>query len=146
MVINNYGLRVYRRYSTTITITYGTRPELIEQFVEGLRQIVSIHPDTRKDAFYVHLNGMSSSSLDILFYIFFDVPDWDAELKAKEEVLLATLRLAEELGVEFAYPTTSVHVERFPGQKTEEIAPNKKASDSKLNNFLEDYKKRFEER
>ena len=146
MVINNYGLRVYRRYSTTITITYGTRPELIEQFVEGLRQIVSIHPDTRKDAFYVHLNGMSSSSLDILFYIFFDVPDWDAELKAKEEILLATLRLAEELGVEFAYPTTSVHVERFPGQKTEEIAPNKKASDSKLNNFLEDYKKRFEER
>ena len=90
MIINNYGLRVYRRYSTTITITYGTKPELIEQFVEGLRQIVALHPDTRKDAFYVHLNGMSSSSLDILFYIFFDVPDWNAELKAKEEILLAT--------------------------------------------------------
>ncbi|MEO0340458.1 MAG: mechanosensitive ion channel family protein [Bacteroidota bacterium] len=146
MVINNYGLRVYRRYSTTITITYGTRPELIEQFVEGLRQIVALHPDTRKDAFYVHLNGMSASSLDILFYIFFDVPDWNAELKAKEEILLATLRLAEQLGVEFAYPTTSVHVEKFPGQLSEANTMDKTTAGAKLNNFLEDYKKQFEGR
>ena len=115
MVVNNYGLRQYRRFSATISLTYDTPPELIEKFVEGLKGIVARHERTRKDYYEVHLNGMGTHSLDILFYIFFEVPSWSEELKSKHEVLMEVLKLAKTLGVRFAFPTQTLHLEEMPG-------------------------------
>ncbi|HKK78511.1 MAG TPA: mechanosensitive ion channel family protein, partial [Phaeodactylibacter sp.] len=81
MVVDNFGLRRYRRFYTTIAITYDTPPELIERFVDGLKDIIAAHPDTRKDFYEVRLNGLGAHSLDIMFYSFFDVPDWSQEVK-----------------------------------------------------------------
>ncbi len=113
-MIDNHGLRVYRRFMTKIALTYDTPPHLIEVFVEGLKEIVEKHPQTRKDYYEIHFNEMGSSSLDILFYIFFKVPSWSEELKARHEVLIEIVKLAEELGVNFAFPTQTLHVETFP--------------------------------
>jgi MscS family membrane protein len=118
MTIDNMGLRVYRRYRTSLALTYDTPPELIEAFVEGLHEIVQKHPDTRKDNYHIYLNHFNATSLDVLFYIFFQVPDWATELRARQEVMLAILRLAKTLGVRFAFPTQSLHIEDFPGQKS----------------------------
>jgi len=115
--IDNHGLRVYRRFMTTIALTYDTPPELIDSFVDGLKEIVKKHPKTRKDYFEIHLNGMGASSLDILFYIFFEVPSWSDELKSRHEVLLDIISLAERIGVNFAFPTQTLHVETFPEKK-----------------------------
>jgi len=138
MVVNNYGLRRYRRYSATISITYDTHPDLIEKFVEGLRQIVEEHPMTRKDYYEIHLNAMSNSSLDILFYIFFDVPTWTDELKGKQDVLLQVVRLARALGVRFAFPTQTLHVEEFPGTTptTPHTSTDPEAMDKRLAEFF----------
>ncbi|MCP4520367.1 MAG: mechanosensitive ion channel family protein [Cytophagales bacterium] len=114
MTIDNMGLRKYRRYKTYLSITYGTPTEKIDAFVEGLREIVETHPDTRKDSYHVYFNTFNSSSLDVLFYIFFKVPDWGAELKARHEVNIQIMKLAEELGVEFAFNTQTLHIESMP--------------------------------
>lgn len=114
--IDNHGMRQYRRFFTQIAVTYDTPPELIETFVTGLRKIVETHPDTRKDYYNIFLNDMASSSLNIMFYIFFQVPDWTAELKARHEVLIEIIKLAKALGVHFAFPTQTLHMENFPGQ------------------------------
>ncbi|NJO03127.1 MAG: mechanosensitive ion channel [Bacteroidia bacterium] len=105
MVVDNMGLRRYRRFRTTLAVTYDTPPPLIEAFVEGIRQIIANHPDTRKDYYFVYFNEFNSASLDILFYTFFEVPDWGRELKARHEVMLAILNLAKVLRVRFAFPT-----------------------------------------
>lgn len=115
-VIDNHGLRKYRRFYTQITITYDTPPELIEVFVKGLRGIVENHPNTWKDNYHVYFNDMASSSLNIMFYIFFEVPSWAQELKARHEVLMEVIKLAQELGINFAFPTQTLHVENLPGQ------------------------------
>lgn len=115
-VIDNHGLRKYRRFYTQLTITYDTPPELIEVFVEGLRKIVDTHPNTRKDNYHVYFNDMASHSLNIMFYIFFEVPTWGEELKARHEILMEIVKLARELGVNFAFPTQTLHVENIPGQ------------------------------
>ncbi len=139
MVVDNFGLRVYRRYSTKLQVTYDTPPELIDQFTEGLREIVRRHPRTRKDYFEIHLNDLNAHSLDILFYIFFDVPSWSEELRSRHEVLRAVIELAHTLGVRFAFPTSTVHVEAFPGNGVTspayEIQPDKVKT--KLENFYE---------
>lgn len=114
MIVDNMGMRHYRRYSTTIAVTYDTPPETVQAFVEGLRSIVARHPFTRKDVYHIYLNDFGASSLNILLYIFFSVPDWATELKSKHEINIEVMKLADHLGVRFAFPTQTLHVESFP--------------------------------
>lgn len=115
--IDNHGLRQFRRFYTTITITYDTPPHLVEAFVAGLRKIVEEHPDTRKDVYHVYFNDMAAYSLNIMFYIFFAVPTWGEELRCRHEILIQIMKLAEKLGVQFAFPTQTLHMESFPEKK-----------------------------
>ena len=114
--IDNHGLRAYRRFFMQIALTYDTPTELIKVYVEGLRKIVDTHADTRKDYYEIHLNEMADSSLNIMFYIFFEVPTWTDELRARHEVILQIIDLAKTLGVNFAFPTQTIQVETLPGQ------------------------------
>lgn len=144
--VDNFGLRVYRRYKSVINLTYSTPPNLIDKYVDGLRQIVANHPKTRKDYYEIHMNEMSPASLNILFYIFFEVPSWSEELKARHEIILETLRLAESLGVQFAFPTQTIHIEEMPGQPslTPQNRLNNEEIDNKVALFINDYKKRHD--
>jgi MscS family membrane protein len=115
--VDNYGRRRYRRYKTHLAITYGTRPDTIEAFCEGIRELIRQHPYARKDYFHVWLNKFGASSLDVLVYMFHDAPDWATELRERQRFMLDIMRLAEHLGVEFAFPTQTLHIESggFPG-------------------------------
>lgn len=115
--VDNHGLRNYRRFYTQIAVQYDTPSDLINVFVDGLREIVKKHPHTLKSNFHVYLNNMADSSLNVMFYIFFKVPDWGAELRCRHEILIEIIRLAESLGVNFAFPTTTLHMETFPEKK-----------------------------
>ncbi len=108
--IDNYGRRSFRRFTTKIGITYDTPPECIEAFCEGIRQIIIAHQWTRKDYFHVYLNNMATHSLEILLYVFWQVPDWSKELLEKHRLLLDILRLGESLNVSFAFPTQTLHL------------------------------------
>lgn len=112
--IDNHGLRQFRRFYTRLGITYDTPPDLIVSFVEGLRKIVEIHPHTRKDVYHIYLNEFGASSLEIMFYVFFKAPDWGKELTYRHELMLEIIHLANHLGVRFAFPTQTLHVETFP--------------------------------
>lgn len=138
-MIDNHGLRVYRRFMTTLSLTYDTPAERIEVFVEGLKELVKQHDKTRKDYYEIHMNDMASSSLNILFYIFFKVPSWSEELRARHEILLDIINLADELGVNFAFPTQTLHVETFPEKKgnSPEYVESTPELKKKVEQFLE---------
>lgn len=112
--VDNMGRREYRRVREYLNVTYDTPPEKIEAFLEGIKNIIKNNPNTRKDYFHVVFNRFGPSSLDILLYFFLKVPDWSNELVEKQNIFLEILRLAQELGVDFAFPTQSLHVESFP--------------------------------
>jgi len=116
--IDNHGLRVYRRYYTKLAITYDTPPRLIEVFINGLNKIVENHPHTRKDKYHIFMNDFGGSSLDIMFYIFFQAPNWALELQYRHEIIIQILKLAEELNVRFAFPTRTLHMETFPDKSS----------------------------
>lgn len=118
MTTDNHGMRTYRRFNTKITVTYDTPPASIRLFVEALRKLVEEHPNAVNDNYKIHLNGMGSSALEILFYVFLDAENWDKELEYKQDLLMGILELAETLGVRFAFPTQTLHVEEFPGQES----------------------------
>lgn len=108
--IDNYGGRKFRRMNIKLGVTYATPPEKIEAFCEAIRQLILSHPYTRKDYFHVYLNHFSSSSLDILLYVFWEVPNWATELTERHRLLIDILRVAKEIDVDFAFPTQTLHL------------------------------------
>lgn len=135
--IDNHGLRKYRRFYTQLALTYDTPAPVIQVFVDGLKEIVARHPKTRKDAHEIHFNQMADSSLNVMFYIFFDVPSWSEELLARHQVLIEVVKLAEQLGVNFAFPTQTIHIENQPGQPS--LSPEYDISRDGLKKKLETY-------
>ena len=112
--IDNYGARHYRRLSTKIAIEYGTPPEKIEAFCEGIRQLILKHPHTRKEKYQVWLNNMGDSALEVMLYVFWRVPSWSQELKERHRLLMDILRLGKTMEIQFAFPTHTIHT--IPGQ------------------------------
>ena len=116
--VDNLGMRNYRRVRTTIGITYDTSAEKIEAFIEGIKNIIIANPTTRKETFQVTLNDFGASSLNILLNFFVTVPTWAEELVERQRIFLEIIRLARTLGVEFAFPTQTVHIETTPEHPT----------------------------
>lgn len=114
MVVNNMGMRQHRRYLATLGIEYGTPPDRIEAFVKDLRHLAETYPSAVPGQSQVHLFSFSASSLDIRFQVFLDVPNFDAELVCREELMFAILKTAEKLQVGFAFPTQTLHVASVP--------------------------------
>ncbi len=114
--VDNMGLRRWRRYKATLGLTYHTRPEQVQAFVEGVRALIRSNPGTRKDYYIVEFHGFGAASLDIMIYCFIDASSWNEELRTRHVLNLDIMRLAEDLGVEFAFPTQTLHVASSPGQ------------------------------
>ncbi|MBN1772310.1 MAG: mechanosensitive ion channel family protein [Deltaproteobacteria bacterium] len=108
--VDNYGRRRFRRFKTHIDLTYDTPPERIEAFCAGIRELILVHPFTRKDYFHVWLNEFGPASLRVLVYMFHETPDWATELRERHRFMLDVIRLAARLQVEFAFPTQTLHV------------------------------------
>lgn len=117
-VIDNYGERTARRCSMTLGLTYDTPAEHMQAFVEGIRAILRANDFTVKNRYEVHFKEYGASSLGVLVYFFLEVPSWSIELRERHNIFLEILRLAEELGVAFAFPTQTLHIESLaqPGQ------------------------------
>lgn len=143
--IDNLGQRQQRRLKTTVSVAYHTPLELVEIFIAGLHEVVDRHPETDKEKKYIHLNHLGTSSLDIIFVIYFNTNDWAIELKYKEEIIFAILHLANTLGVQIAYPSSSLYIESMPEKESrisdykEELALAKQ----RLNEYFEKLKQKY---
>ncbi len=131
-MVDNYGRRRYRRWKTMLGVAYETPPDRIEALCEGIREFVRIHPYTRKDYFQVYVNEYAASSINILLYIFHEVPDWSAELRERHRLMIDILRLCHRLGVTIAYPTQTIyHAPAAPSGDPPEL-PKREQTDANL--------------
>ncbi len=110
--IDNLGARSRRRWSTRLELAYDTPPELIDAFCDGVRRLIEDHPLTRKEGFHCVLNEFGESGLEVMLYLFFNTQSWAVELTERHRLALDIIRLADELGVEFAFPTRTVFLKR----------------------------------
>ena len=142
LVINNSGLRLYRRYNTQLGLRYDTPPELIEAFVKGVREIIIAHPDTKSDSFNVEFTGFGDSALLIMMNMYLKDLAWSSEQKSRHQIHITIVKLAKELGVDFAFPSTTVMIEQFPEKKSLEPHYNndQKRIDTVINKIVSDFK------
>ncbi len=102
--IDNLGQRIYRRYKTTLVIKYETPSSLIEEFTNRISESIAKQPETRKDFFMVYMSDFNMYGVEVLIYTFFEVSDWDKEMKAKHDLIKTILNIKDELKIEFAVP------------------------------------------
>jgi MscS family membrane protein len=141
MIIDNLGMRIYRRYRTMLNINYNTHPVLIKAFVKGLKELVLKNPNTRKDFYGINFYEYGNHSLNILFNIFFTVPTFEQEWDIREEINFQILELATELGIKFAFPTQTLNIESLPNSelKKMEVKLDEAEIDKKLEKIIKKY-------
>ena len=141
--INNKGLRVYRRYTTELGVRYDTPPDLIEAFVKGIKSIIALHPSTKSQAYNVDFIAFGDSSLKILVNVYFEGLDWGEEQSSKHILHMAIVKLASAIGVQFAFPSSTLMIEELPGQRS--LAPayetNKKEIEKRIEKILDDFER-----
>jgi MscS family membrane protein len=126
--VDNLGAREYRRIKMRLGVTYDTPPDKLESFIEGIRELVRRHPYTRKEYYHVYFNSFGDSGLEVLLYCFVRTPDWATELRERHRLLIDILRLANELSVEFAFPTRTLHMVQGEMPEHGETAPDLKTA------------------
>ncbi len=145
--VTNLGARQFRLFNSTIGLTYDTPPDLLEAYIQGIREIMLIHPRVSNEDIYVRFVEFGASSLNIFVRAYIVVATYAEELEVKEEINMAILRWAQELGVNFAFPTTTVQVEQFPGQVN--LTPSYDARSETMKqrwaNFAGKYRKQLQE-
>jgi MscS family membrane protein len=108
----NYSARPKRRIKFTLGVTYGTTAAQMTQVVEGIKQIINDDPRFDHNFYMVRFTDFGAYSLDIFIYCFTRTIVWDEHLQIKEDFNLKIMYLLEELGVEVAFPSQTVFLDK----------------------------------
>jgi len=114
--IDNLGAREFRRVKVNLGLTYGTSTENITAFVEGVRNILSNTEEVNQGNAEVHFLEFGASSLDVMTSYYLRVDGWHDEMVVRSKINMEIIRLAETLGVDFAFPSQSLYVESLPSK------------------------------
>ena len=110
--LDNFGARTFRLYQTTLGLTYDTSPAKIEEFIGRLKLLVEQEESIDNDSAKISFTELAASSLNILFKVPLQISSFDEEIEIKQRINLSILKIAEDIGVEFAFPSTSVYIEK----------------------------------
>ena len=113
--INNWSRMKKRRIKMTVGVTYDTGPDKMDLLVKRIREIIAEDEKIRDDFYLVNFDNFGPHSLDVFIYCFTVTTNWGDFLQAKQEFMLKIMRAVEALGLSFAFPTQSLHVESLPG-------------------------------
>ena len=91
----------------------------------------------KQDFFEVHFIEYAAYSLNVMVYCFIDTREWSDELEVKHRFFLQILQLAKDVGVEFAFPTQTLHVDSFFSDQPRQVG--RKLSDEELGAAVTQY-------
>jgi MscS family membrane protein len=138
-MVDNHGRRKYRRYKTVLGLTYDTPPEKVQAFCEGVRAILAGMAAVRKDLYRVEFVQFGASALEIEIICFFTVTSTDDEMAARTQVNLEMMRLAAHLGVAFAFPTQTVHVDTLAAPGSTRVPPPHEPDRAQLTQVIDGF-------
>ncbi|MFW6371121.1 MAG: mechanosensitive ion channel family protein [Bacteroidota bacterium] len=113
--IQNIGKRPYIRRVANITITYDTPPEKVNRAVEILKELLDNHegmdPEFPPRVFFSEFNA---DSLNILMIYWYHPPEYWQYLEFTEKLNFQILQRFNDEGIDFAFPTQTLHVAGDP--------------------------------
>ena len=109
-----YGRRRKRQIILRLSITYDTPREMMDAFVERLREMLRDFPRMDPEH-YVGLNDFAASSIDIDLRCYLWVGTYGDQVEHQHRLIGDIVALAEATGVRFAFPTRTLHVSAESG-------------------------------
>ena len=108
--LESFQLRDRMRLATTVGLTYATTRQQMQAVLAGFERVLRSHPRIWADEVIVKFKAFGSSSLDIEVMAWFQVPTWEAFQECRQDVLLEFMRVVDEAGSSFAFPTRTIHL------------------------------------
>lgn len=124
--ITNWSKMSYRRVKMTIGVEYRTTSVQLENIINRIRDYLSINPDIANPpavAQMVHVVKFGSSSINFNLYYFTKTTNWAEWRHVRHENMIEFMRIIEDEGASFAFPSQSVYLETTPdndGKQMEE--------------------------
>jgi small-conductance mechanosensitive channel len=108
--IRNYGRMFERRIAFTIGVVYQTPAEKLEQIPKILEDIMLKLESARFDRAHFQRFGDFSLNFEIVYYV--ESSDYRLYMDIQQAVNLEIYRRFADAGIEFAYPTQTLFVNR----------------------------------
>ena len=113
--ILNYSNRNYRRINWTIGLEYNSTLDQIKNLTNTISSYLNESENFMVDQnhkAYVRLEKFNDSSIDILIICFTSTKDWEKYLEIKEDLAIKIKDSVEKIGLNFAFPSQSIYVEK----------------------------------
>jgi small-conductance mechanosensitive channel len=111
--LRNYKRMHERRIVFSFGLTYDATPEQIEQVVQTVTEIVKKQEKVRFDRAHFFKFGESSLDFEVVYIVLSD--EYNVYMDIQQRINLEMMRAFADMGVEFAFPTRTVVVEKLPG-------------------------------
>ncbi|MEX1309100.1 MAG: mechanosensitive ion channel family protein [Candidatus Sulfomarinibacteraceae bacterium] len=125
--IKNYKRMQERRVSFSFGVLYQTTTELLEAIPGMVKSIIEDTEKTRFDRAHFKQFGDSSYDFEVVYYVL--EPDYTVYMDCQQHINLELCRRFEEHGIEFAYPTRTLHLESHIGSAPASSEPGAPLSD-----------------
>ena len=113
--ILNYSSRTNRRINWIIGLEYNSTVDQIKKLTDFISNYINTSDDFIVNQDYqtfVRLDKFNDSSIDILVYCFTSTNDWSTFLEIKENLAINIKSKVEEIGLNFAFPSSSIYIEK----------------------------------
>ncbi|HET6567422.1 MAG TPA: mechanosensitive ion channel family protein [Rhodothermales bacterium] len=110
--IRNYKRMYERRIVFQFGVTYQTRLEQLKAIPVMVRDFVEQQPMVRFDR--AHFQGFGDSALNFEVVYYMLAPEYNLYMDTQQAINLAIFERFEQDGIEFAYPTQTLFVEKLP--------------------------------
>jgi MscS family membrane protein len=114
-IVTNISSEETRKIQLTLGLKYGTSHKKIQEAIKILKEIANANPKIDNANTQAVFRNYSSSSLDILFI--YHIKDKKNILEVISEINLEILKRFEKAGIEFAFPTQTIHIESIAKPK-----------------------------
>ena len=103
------------RLKTVLGLRYETTPEQLRHILTNLREMLIAHPKIYEDDLRVRFIRFGDFSLDLEIQAFARTRQWGTFLGIQEDIFLRIMRIVEQSGTGFAFPSQTVYVGKDTG-------------------------------
>ncbi len=113
--VQNYKRMWRRRVVQKFGVVYSTPAEVLEKIPEWVKSAVHSHKKLAFDR--CHFMAYGESSLDFELVFFVDDPEYNVFMDLQQLVLLELIRKFAVEGVDFAFPSRTIYLDKIPPLK-----------------------------
>jgi MscS family membrane protein len=113
--IINFSAMPFRRLMFNVGLIYQTTPDTILAIRKDIETYIANNDDLAnadEATTTIRVTQFNDSSIDMLVYCFTRSTKWHDFCVAREQLILEIMKIVKKNGSDFAYPTSTIHIEK----------------------------------